>query len=76
MARSTPWPRLSCLALLGLLACTTPSREAESRSERREFERDHERCEDRARKLAGSIDLGDYLACMRVRGWCSAPDED
>lgn len=64
---------LACLAVAG---CTTPCREAESRSELREFERDHERCENNARKLLGNVDVGDYRACMRVRGWCSAPDRD
>jgi hypothetical protein len=70
------WAALVSLSLTGLLACTTPCREAENRSERREFEMDHERCEGRARKQLGNIDLGDYLACMRVRGWCSAPEDE
>jgi hypothetical protein len=66
---------LGCLALAGLLACAAPCREARSRSELREFELDHERCEDQARKQLGNIVAGDYLACMRVRGWCSAPEQ-
>jgi hypothetical protein len=67
---------LTCLATAGWLGCTPPCREAAGRAERREFERDHERCEDQARKLAGNIDLGDYRSCMRVRGWCSAPERE
>jgi len=69
------WAALTCLTLTGCLACAAPCREAESRRERRDFEMDHERCESRARKQLGNIDLGDYRACMRVRGWCSAPDD-
>ena len=57
------------------LACATPCKNAETRSELRDFELDHERCEDRARKLAGNIDVGDYKSCMRVRGWCRAPED-
>jgi hypothetical protein len=60
--------------LAAALACASPCREADTRSEVREFERDHERCEDRARKLAGNISVGDYRSCMRVRGWCRAPE--
>ena len=77
MAHRTPSLILSCcLALAGSLGCTAPCREAETRSERRDFEMDHERCEDRARKLAGNIDVGDYRSCMRVRGWCAPPDPE
>ena len=46
------------------------ARNAESRSDLRDFELDHERCETQARKLLGNIDVGDYRSCMRVRGWC------
>jgi hypothetical protein len=56
------------------LACASPCRDAHTRSELHEFERDHERCEDQARKLAGNISVGDYRSCMRVRGWCRAPE--
>jgi hypothetical protein len=63
------------LAAAALLACASPCREADSRSERRELEMDSVRCEDRARKLFGNIDVGDYQSCMRVRGWCEAPDD-
>ena len=66
---------LACLAVAGSLACASPCREADSRSERRELEMDSVRCEDRARKLAGNIDVGDYRSCMRVRGWCAPPDD-
>ena len=75
-------PRMSAtlrLVVVGLLcggvACTTPCRDAESRRERRDFELDHERCEGQARKQLGNFDVGDYRSCMRVRGWCEAPDE-
>ena len=65
---------LGCLALAAL-ACTTPCRDAETRSELRDFELDHERCEAQARKIAGNVDPGDYRSCMRVRGWCRAPED-
>ena len=61
--------------VLAALACATPCRDAETRSELRDFELDHERCEAQGRKLAGNIDPGDYRSCMRVRGWCRAPED-
>jgi len=64
------------LALACSLACTTPCREAGTESDLREFERDHERCEQQARRVIGTVDPGDYRSCMRVRGWCSARDWD
>jgi hypothetical protein len=68
-------PLLSILLLLGAgVACATPCKDAETRSELRDFELDHVRCEDQSRKLAGNVDLGDYRSCMRVRGWCRAPE--
>jgi hypothetical protein len=72
-ARTGAW---AALALACTLACTTPCREVENESDLREFERDHERCERQARRLIGTVDPGDYRACMRARGWCSAPDWD
>lgn len=65
----------ACLLVVLALgpSCATPCREAESRSDLRDFDQDHERCERQARKLAGNIDIGDYRSCMRVRGWCEAP---
>ena len=71
------WIAIACstLVLPAALACTTPCHEAVTRSERRELEMDSARCEDRARKLAGNIDVGDYRSCMRVRGWCAPPDD-
>ena len=60
--------------LVAALACASPCRDAATRSELHEFERDHERCEGQARKLAGNISVGDYQSCMRVRGWCDAPE--
>lgn len=64
---------LASLAALGL-GCATPCKNAESRSELRDFELDHERCEGQARKQLGNIDVGDYRGCMRARGWCRAPE--
>jgi hypothetical protein len=62
------------LAVLAGLACTAPCRSPEGDAARRELARDDERCQDQARKLAGNVDVGDYLSCMRVRGWCSASE--
>jgi hypothetical protein len=67
--------RLLALVALAGFACTTPCRSADSEAARRELARDDERCQDQAQKLAGNVDLGDYLACMRVRGWCRAPED-
>jgi hypothetical protein len=64
---------LACFLCAGL-ACTTPCRDGDTRSDAREFERDHERCADQARKRLGNVDVGDYRSCMRVRGWCEAPE--
>ena len=64
---------LVCLLALGL-GCATPCKHAESRSELRDFELDDERCEGQARKQLGNVDVGDYRACMRARGWCKAPE--
>jgi len=67
-------PLLLALLLAPGLACASPCRRAEDRSELRDFELAHERCEGQARKLAGNIDVGDYRSCMRVRGWCEVPE--
>ncbi len=68
---------LSCLALAGALACTTPCREGGSAAKDwRAFEHDQERCELQTSRLGSGVDPGDYRACMRARGWCSAPDAD
>jgi hypothetical protein len=64
---------LSCLALVGALSCTTPCREGESANDWRAFEHDQERCELQTSRLGSGVDPGDYRACMRARGWCSAP---
>lgn len=75
MTTADPLTRIVLAALLGVgLACATPCKDADTRGERREFERDHERCEAQARKRLGNVDLGDYRSCMRVRGWCEAPE--
>jgi hypothetical protein len=62
--------------VLAALACAAPCKDASGESERREFERDSERCESQARRRLGYVDVGDYRSCMRVRGWCSAPEQD
>jgi len=67
---------LACLTVASLLACAAPCREADTRTERRDFELDEQRCESRARKLLGNVDVGDYQSCMHQRGWCSAPDDE
>jgi hypothetical protein len=67
---------LSCLAFVGALACTTPCREGASANDWHAFEHDQERCELQTSRLATGVDPNDYRACMRARGWCSAPQAD
>ena len=67
---------LSCLALAGALACTTPCREGARANDWHAFEHDQERCELQTSRLGTGVDPGDYRACMRARGWCSAPEAD
>jgi hypothetical protein len=71
---------LRAFALAGFagaaLACATPCQRAETRSERFDYERDHERCVAQSNHVPGSVDPGDYVACMQVRGWCEAPREE
>jgi hypothetical protein len=64
---------LFCLVAALAPACTTPCKNAETRSELHDFDVDNERCEAEARKRLGNVDIGDYRACMRVRGWCESP---
>jgi hypothetical protein len=67
---------LSCLALAGALACTTPCREGARANDWRASEHDQERCELQTSRLGTGVDPGEYRACMRARGWCSAPEAD
>ena len=66
----------SCLAFAGALACTTPCREGARANDWRAYQHDQERCELQTRRLGSGVDPGDYRACMRARGWCSAPEAD
>jgi hypothetical protein len=56
------------------LACATPCREGDTPDAVRDFERDYERCAVQAQRRLGNVDVGDYRSCMRVRGWCEAPE--
>jgi hypothetical protein len=62
------------LVIVSSAACVPPGRQPQTRSERLEFEQDHDRCIVQTEILPGVVEPVDYRSCMRVRGWSEAPD--